>query len=308
MDNIYHAGLSLSNLKLQMVEMAKKSNHFSLENVDEVYFNDPLDLANDKETKIMSVLQNAYNELLLKKTINSTNVSFTLPANLFYVLQIPYEPRLLYSDQVEEFRKQISIAYPFLSSSNLVVRFFTTGTNSFLKTETAVIVALERKYLVLINAFCKNNNLTLKYIDNVHLASEKALFAIHAYDTAELTMSLYIANEYFSLIFSLKGKPIYYKLVPLVKFSEVVDFLRDEIIKNDLIERLSSNLIKTAYITGDGVSQTIADKLQNEVGIKFKLFNPFESISPNAKLLSNNNYSSKFNSFSPSAGISYRLA
>lgn len=308
MDNIYHAGLNLSNLKLQLVEIATKANYFSLENVDEAYFNDSLDLTNDKETKIMSVLQSAYNELLLKESINSSLVSFTLPANLFYVLQIPYEPRLLYSDQVEEFRKQISIAYPFLSPSNLVIRFFTTETNNLLRSATALIVAVERRHLALINTFCKNNKLILRYIDNVHLASEKSLTAIHAYDSKDLTMSMYMANEYFSLIFSFKGKPIYYKLVPLVKFSEIVDFLREEIVENNLIESLSPNLIEAAYITGEGVSQTIADKFQDEIGIKFNLFNPFEKISPNEKLLSNSNYSSKFNSFSPSAGISYRLA
>lgn len=307
MDNIYHAGLSLSGLKLQLVEMATRSNYFSLENVDEVYFNDALDLNSDKETKILSILQSAYNELLLKKTINSSDVSFTLPANLFYVLQIPYEPRLLYSDQIEEFRKQISLAYPFLSPSNLVIRFFTTGTNTLLKIETAIIIALERKYLALIHTFCKNNKLTLKHIDNVHLASEKALSTIHAYDTAELTMSMYMTNEYFSLIFSFRGRPIYYKLVPLVKFSEIVDFLKEEINENNLIEILRPNLIEAAYISGEDVSRSIADKLQDEIGIKFTLFNPFEKISPSEKLLSNNNYSSKFNSFSPSAGISYRL-
>ena len=66
-----HAGFNISSSRLQMVEVNFKSDQFHLENVDEVYFNEPLDFTHDKETKINSLLQSAYNELLIRKALKS---------------------------------------------------------------------------------------------------------------------------------------------------------------------------------------------------------------------------------------------
>ena len=54
------AGFNISSSKLQVVEINFESGQFELENVDEAYFNEPLNLENDKETKIASVLQGRF--------------------------------------------------------------------------------------------------------------------------------------------------------------------------------------------------------------------------------------------------------
>ena len=65
------AGFNISSSKLQVVEINFESGQFELENVDEAYFNEPLNLENDKETKIASVLQGAFDELLVRKPLKS---------------------------------------------------------------------------------------------------------------------------------------------------------------------------------------------------------------------------------------------
>jgi Tfp pilus assembly PilM family ATPase len=308
MNDTYQAGLNLSNLKLQVVEIGKSSNQFYLENVDEAYFIEPLDIQNDKETKILSIMQGAFNELILKKSITSSLVSFTLPVELFYSLQVPYEPRLLYSDQIEDYRKQFEIAYPYISSKNLSIKFLSVNKNNYNEYETAVVTAIDRKYLVLLNTFCNNNNLTLKFVDNVHLASKNAIKAAQTYKSEDLVLSIHIAAKSLSVIFSLNGKPIYYRLIPINIFTEVVSCLKEEIHRNEFLNNVKLEKIDTAYIAGEGISQSIADNISNDLGLKFSLFNPFEKITPSEKVLNNNNYFSKSNSFSSPAGISFRLA
>jgi Tfp pilus assembly PilM family ATPase len=308
MNNNYQAGLNLTNYKLQVVEIAKSSDHFYLENVDEAYFIEPLDIQNDKETKILSILQGAFNELVLKKSITSSLVSFTLPAELFYVLQVPYESRLLYSDLIENYRRQFAMAYPYIPSKNLSVKFFNINKNNYLQYETAVVAAIDRRYLVLLNTFCSSNNLTLKFIDNVHLASKNSIRQIEPYQNEKLTLSVYVAAKNLSIMFSLKGEPIYYRLIPINVFPEILGYLRKEIIGNEFLSNVKLDVIDSAYITGEGISQSIADNISNDIGLKFNLYNPFEKITPSEKVLNSSNYFSKNNSFASSAGISFRLA
>lgn len=308
MNNVYQAGINLTNLKLQVVEVGKSSNQFYLENVDEAYFTEPIDIKNDKETKILSVLQGALNELILKKSITSSLVSFTLPAEVFNIIQVPFEPRLLYSDLVDEYRRQLAISYPFLPSQNFSIRFFNIKKNDFVNYETAIVAAIDRKYLILLNTICSNNNLTLKFVDNVHLASRNTIKAVQEYNDDNLTLSVYVAPKNFSVVYSLNGETIYYKLIPIETFSEIVGHLKKEIFENDVLTNLKLENIDSAYITGEGISQPIVDNIGSETGLKLNLFNPFEKITPSEKVLNNFNYFSKSNSFSPSAGISFRLA
>src|ERR1035438_3985362 len=82
-----HAGFNISSSRLQVVEINFKSDQFLLENVDEAYFNERLNLEFDKETKINSLLQSAYNEILIRKPFKCNFVSFTVPLDLFHIMQ-----------------------------------------------------------------------------------------------------------------------------------------------------------------------------------------------------------------------------
>lgn len=91
-----HLGFNISSSKLQVVEVNYVGEQFRLVNVDEAYFNDPIDFENDKETKISALLQGAFDELIIKKNFNSNSASFTLPSNfshnanaLWYNFAIP---------------------------------------------------------------------------------------------------------------------------------------------------------------------------------------------------------------------------
>jgi Tfp pilus assembly PilM family ATPase len=93
-----HAGFNITSSKIQLVEINYKESGYILQNIDEVYFDERLKLSEDKETKVLSVLQAAFNEILLRNQLKSKTASFTLPPEIFYNIQIPYDNTLLSQD------------------------------------------------------------------------------------------------------------------------------------------------------------------------------------------------------------------
>ena len=108
--NENHTGFTLTSAKVQFVEISFKNEKFVLQNIDEVYFDEHLNLTDDKETKITSVLQTAFNELLIKNRFSASSASFTLPVEMFYTVQIPYDNSLLYQESAR--RNQVGTIHP----------------------------------------------------------------------------------------------------------------------------------------------------------------------------------------------------
>ena len=75
-------GLSITEDKVQLVEIISKENTFYLENVDEEYFEESL-FENTKESKFIHILQNAFNEIILRKPLTSGKISITIPPSFF---------------------------------------------------------------------------------------------------------------------------------------------------------------------------------------------------------------------------------
>ena len=84
-----HAGINLTESKLQLVEICYKEDSFYLENVNQsVHFES---LTPDfPESKIISILQESFNKLTKKKPLASKNISFALPNNFFNIFEVPF--------------------------------------------------------------------------------------------------------------------------------------------------------------------------------------------------------------------------
>ena len=308
MNNIEnHAGINLSSTKLQIVEINFENEKYHLANVDEAYFSEPLNLSKDKETKIAALVQAAYNELLIKKPLKSSSVSFTLPFELFYTMQVPFDNTLLYQDLIEEFRWEFSILYPFLNVKELAIQYIEVEKNDFIPYNSAIVLALPRKYILFLQKFCVENNLQLRFIDNIHLASERALSLSDLFSKRGLILSVYFNNKFLSIIYSFDGKPVYLKVIPLNDAGEIPAHLLNEINGKENF-KINRNFIQSAFITGEDISNTIIESLTKALGINFASFNPFEKITPQQKLFENKYFTDRYFSFSASAGIAYRLA
>ncbi len=302
-----HIGFNISSSKLQVVEVNYVSDQFKLVNVDETYFNDPIDFENDKETKISALLQGAFDELLIKKNFNSNSASFTLPFELFHTMQMPYDTTLLYQDLLDEFKWELSVIYPYISTKNLVLQYFEIDKGPFNETSSALVFAVQRRYLQMLDGFCKKNNLKLKFIDNLHIAAERSLSVSNAIVYKGLTLSVYFNNKFLSLFYAFNGKPLYFKVIPLNDAGQITEHLIKETSQSSIlnVQRLQ---IEAAFISGDEISTAIIQTLKKVLGLDFIPFNPFDKIRPVPDLYESKLYLEKYNSFSSAAGIAFRIA
>ncbi len=302
-----HLGFTISSSKLQVVEIVQKEDDFVLENVDEAFFNENINLETDKETKISSLLQSALDEIIVRNPLQSNTASFSLPLELFNVIQVPYDNSLLHQDLIEEFKWEMSLVSPQSNPDDLVIQYIEIDKNRFIGMNTAIVIALSRKYIQAIKNFCDRNNLKLKFIDNIHFASERALSAMNSVSDKSLTFSSFISSRNISVLFTFQGKPLYFKILPLTDASYMVKFLKTELDSNQY-PAINRDLIESFYICGEELSPSFINTLREILDIPFIHFNPFSKIKPNPALFQNKYYSEKFNSFTSAAGIALRIA
>ena len=302
-----HIGFNISSSKLQIVEVNYIGDQFKLVNVDETYFNDTIDFENDRETKISALLQGAFDELLIKKNFNSNSASFTLPFELFHTMQMPYDTTLLYQDLLDEFKWELSVIYPYISTKNLVLQYFEIDKGPFNETSSALVFAVQRRYLQMLDGFCKKNNLKLKFIDNLHIAAERSLSVSNAIVYKGLTLSIYFNNKFLSLFYAFNGKPLYFKVIPLNDAGQITEHLIKETSQSSILT-VQRSQIEAAFISGDEISPAIVQTLKKVLGLDFIPFNPFDKIRPVPDLYESKLYLEKYNSFSSAAGIAFRIA
>lgn len=302
-----HAGLTITSTKLQLVEVKHLQGQYVLSNVDEVFFSEPANFEQDQETKILPLLQSAYNELSQKLKLKISNVSFTLPHSVFQVIQVPYDNTLLNQDLIEQFRWEFSVLYPYLKTNDFVIQYLEIDKNPLNGNSTAIVIGLDRKYLQLLFSFSDQNNLKLRFVDNAHIASDRALFLTNNLTDKGVTLSVLFSDNFLSVIFSFNGKPVYFKIIPLKNATEVVPALSREINQNSIL-KVEKELIKSAFITGDEVTSSLTESINKSLGVSFNYFNPFSKIIPAEELFSNKYFLDKNNSFTPAAGIAFRLS
>ena len=297
-----HAGFTFSNVKLQLTEITKQQKQFSISRLDEVYFNEEIDFAKDKETKITSLLQAAFEELNFINSITSNSASFTLPQELFVTARLPIEGSLLNLDLLEEFRWNLSIMYPYLNWNDYVINYHEVDGKYFTSSDMAIVFALNRKYIKIINDFCSRNNLKLQFIDHCHLSSNNIL-NMNILGKTNNHFSIYITQKMISVLVSVEGKIIYYEDIPIKSVHEVLSVVKDKI-----VELNQKQLFFTeAFLFGDTTSGIIAKALTEATGISFNLVNPFAQLKVDTNLMTNKYYTETNHFFAPSTGVAARI-
>jgi Tfp pilus assembly PilM family ATPase len=302
-----HAGFNISSSKLQVVEVNNINDQFRLVNVNEAPFDEQINFNSLDKSKFSALLQGAFNKLQHNKKLNSKTVSFSLPFEFFYTMQIPYDISLLYQDLIEEFKWEMSVLYPFISLQDLVVQYTEIEKGPFIENNMALVFGIERNFIKLLNDFCSNNDLKLNLIDNQHIASERSLSISNAIKYKGLTLSIYLTKKFLSLFYAFNGKPLYFKTIPLNDFSEISEHLIRET-TNPSILKIEKSQIESVFISGENVSHHLAATLKKILGFDFILFNPFDKIRPLPELYESKLYLEKYNSFSSAAGIAFRIS
>ncbi len=301
-----HAGLNISNTKLQLVEIFGSHEEVRLDNLNEIVFAEPINFKSDRDVKILSLLQVALDEIRIKKHIKSRTLSFSLPLEMFHITQLPYDNTLLHRDIGEEFKWEYSVMFPHIKDEEIVIQYYEVDKNMIYTKNTALVYGIERKYLRLFNKLCEQNNFNLGHVDNVHLSSERALVLSNSCINNGFSLSIYISKSNLSIILSLDGKPISQKVYPYNNIDDILSIVQNEISSFES-KNLTKELIQAAYITGERISESFVKSLNAGTGLDFIAFNPFDKLTATLKIKESPLYLQRFNTFSPAAGIAYRI-
>ena len=300
-----HAGFNLFGSKLQLVEVNYKTKNFCLENIDEEYFSEFLDLS-IKETKFISVLQNAFDEIILRKPLNTNYVSFSLPHEFFRIAEIPYDATLIGEDLIDHLKWEISLLYPDYEARDYIVQYIDTKSGDNGTAKQAIVIAAIKKYLKIIHKFCVRNNLILKFIDNSHIASNSVIWLDNPASNNDYYVNIMLGRLNLSVILLKDNLPVYFKIKHLQSAADVIPKLLYEM-GNLKDKKITLNSVKKVYISGDHISDNIIHRLEKALNISLIKYNPFNYIEANPALHENEFYTDKFNSFTSAAGIALRL-
>lgn len=299
-----HAGINLTETKLQLVEIGYRDDSFFLENIDQTFHSEHL-TPELSEEKITLILQNALDKLNKRKQIVSKNFSFTLPNNFFKIFEVPYDDSLVRKDLIDHFRWELAQLYPDCDSENYLLQHIEVDKSSLRPEKYAVVVGIDRMHILAINKFCEKNGLQLKFIDNVHLASNAFLYLDKPKIDEEVSLSIYIDQKYSSLAAMDGVHPFFFKVLDS-KSNNIFEDLTETVNKlGDF--KLSLNDFKRVLLYGQDIAEEFENKLKTFFGLPLKKVNPFERLKADETISKNPLYKIKYNSFTAAAGIAIRI-
>jgi Tfp pilus assembly PilM family ATPase len=298
------AGINITTSKFQFVEVEKESNQLLINHLGQTFITPSIKFEEQSETELPAQLQTAFDEINIQNPINSKVVSFTLPPELFITMQLPYDNNLIQAEVTEEFRWEISQLFPFLASEELAIKYYDLGKDILPGNNNALVVALNKKYLLILKNFCTKNNLNPRLVDN---ASITANGFINSYSSVQdsISVNIYNSKSSITLFINISSKPAYVKVFQKTR----IDFL-DSIIKILSVDRIKNLLIKStkyAFFSGDDIGNDLQSEFQLKTGLESIKFNPFNIVQfkPDAK---NTGISGEqYSTFTAATGIAARF-
>ncbi len=300
-----HAGFQVSLNKLQLVEVNYVNKQFVLENVDEEFYSDLFSFK-DKENKLITILQNAFNDLTFRKPLTSSLSSFTLPSSAFKFFDLPYDEALTKKDFDEHVKWELSVLLPEYKANDLAVQTIRIENSNVGREKNMLITVLPKHIITTIDKFCLRNNLKLRYIDNEHFSSNNLLLIQNKLVEGDIVLSLLVRENYFSVILLENTHPVYFELSHYKGLGGLVSCFN--LVLKKIRKAISSetNIIKS-YLFGDYYSEAVVQKINDETGLGFQTFNPFDSIPVNETLSTRKELVKQAEHYSSAAGIAFRL-
>jgi Tfp pilus assembly PilM family ATPase len=296
-------GLNITNDKIQLVEIVKKDNDLFLENVDQEFFEE---LISDKtkEAKFIHILQNSFNEIILRNPIISSKVSLTIPSSYFTIFEIPVDKNLTKNDVNDYINWEISKIFPEEKSSDFAFQKIVLSSLNFLQTKRILVFCIRKEILKQIHKFCLRNNLHLKTIDNAHIAS--SLLFQHNADE-KIKLSIYIENSDLSVLIFSKKDLIFENHNSFKNVNDIPKLILEitgEFYSRNLIE----GHIESIYAFGDQVTQELKNNIEKIINLKIENIDSFSKLNINEKLTNNKYVTELSQKFSAAASISLRIA
>lgn len=300
------AGLNITGSRLQFVEVEKELNQLLISNIGQSFISPPLNFEDLVEANIQNQLQTAFDEIKIRNPVTSTFASFTLPPELFITIQLPYDANLNQNEIREEFNWEISQLFPYISIDELAIKFYELGSNFLPGKNNALVVALNKKYLIQIKNFCSRNNLVPRLVDSSSIAANSFINKNTGIVKESITINIFGSRNSITLFINVSSKPGYVKVF-LKQDSGIINSIINELLQERFKEVLNKPSIN-AVVSGEEVGTDSLSELQIATGLVFKKFNPFDVVRFKSEFHDHELSSEQFSSFTSATGIASRFS
>lgn len=301
------AGIHITSTKIQYVEFAFRNQEYILEYLDEAYFDEELQLRTDKETKLLSKIQSAFNEIAANHKVNAKSLFVALPPECFHIMRVPYDNTLLRQDLLTQFTWEFTQLFPHESAEDYSIQFYEIEDAHFTKRNYSIITALHRRFLRVAKSFAQKNSFLLEAVRYSHFSSDSALLLNYPAVNEGMYLSLLLENAVLSFELLMNGKPVYLRTRQMKSEGELRQILKAE------LETLSQynidrEQISSAFLFADRLTPAFVSSIEEHTGLKIFPVNPFKRFTIHAKLSTSKVLKEHFYSFAPAAGACYRLS
>ena len=299
-------GISLSSSKLQFVEIEKESEALKILNFGQTFFIPQIDFNKQVESNILDQLQSAYDEIKNIHPTTTDRISFSLPPELFITIQLPYDPNLNQNEIRDEFKWELSELFPYILIDDMALKFYELD-NTFLDGKhNALIVALDKKYLLLIKKFCQNNSLVPKLVDNSSIAANTFINNNHFQTRYPVCVNIFNSKKMITLFINISSKPAFVKAIKKQEIGYIKNLL--DVFSNIKMKNAVTRESINAIISGDELETENIAELGTMIPTKFNVYNPFgamkfEDVSGNISVVENDK-----SSFTSAIGIASRFS
>lgn len=287
-----HVGINISENKLQIVEVVKKSSGYFLENVEEESFRTKLDFLNISSDFVDNI-QNALDQIKKKQPFNSRKASIALPVNSFRVFNFPYIKELSQSELKEHIEWEFSILFPTLSFENYMIRPKKIS-ESFYSHQEIVVFAIEKNLIQTLHELLIKNDMSLQFVDNAHFASDLLL-------KKQALISIYIASDSSSCSLYSNGSLVGFRKFIPTQTDTLADYLSD-------VTSIPNHNFSTLNILGDTNLSDIKKEIEDSLRVGLETIDPFSRIKQSESFNQNEVFLKNPELFSSAAGISFRVS
>jgi len=297
------AGINVTSSRLQFVEIEKVSDKLLVTNLGQTFITPSINFEENNDSFLATKLQTAFDEITIKNPLKNSAVSFTLPPEVFITIQLPFDNNLTQAEITEEFRWELSQLFPFISADEFAIKFYELGRGILTGNFNALVVALNKKYLLLLKNFCIKNNLSPKLVDNASVTANG--FINNYFQPKEFgTVNIYNSKNTFTLFVNISSKPVYVKV-----FQKATDDFTSIVLKALSEEKIKSVLndsIRFGFFSGDDISTDVLAQCKQSTGMEFFKFNFFQYLELKTDLEIPGITKEQYNIFTAATGIAAR--
>ena len=299
------AGINITASRLQFVEVEKESDNLHVVNLGQTFMSPPIIYDEKDEVRIQEQLQTAFDEIKIRNPFTATLASFTLPPELFITIQLPYDTNLTQKEIREEFNWEISQLFPFIAVEDLAIKFYELDGSFLPGRNNALIVALNKSFLLMIKNFCLKNNLTPKLVDNASITANSFINNYLDNSKKAVSINLFNSKNSITLFINILSKPAYVKVFSKHN-DDYIGNIIEEISINNFKEVLTQSF-NSAILSGEELEGDLLSEIGRGTGLVFEKFNPFVVVKLKPDFQNYEISPEQFSSFTSATGIASRF-